>query len=50
MHYQDLGYLQSGLTSSFIKRKHGEEKITYIHPKLKKFPDWTYGITVFKNK
>jgi uracil-DNA glycosylase family 4 len=44
------GTLASGLTKSFIERKHGEEKITYIHPKLKKFTDWTYGIIVFQEQ
>jgi len=34
---------------SFIKRKHGEEKITYLHPKLEKILEKTYGIVTYQD-
>ncbi|MDO8304147.1 MAG: DNA polymerase III subunit alpha, partial [Sedimentisphaerales bacterium] len=36
------------LIPSFIKRKHGEEKITYLHPKLEPILKNTYGIGVYQ--
>ncbi len=38
------------LIPSFIKRKHGEERITYLHPKLKPILDMTYGIGVYQEQ
>ncbi len=35
---------------SFIKRKHGEEKITYDHPLMEKYLKDTYGITVYQEQ
>ena len=35
---------------SFIKRKHGEERITYIHPKLEPILKNTYGIGVYQEQ
>ncbi len=35
---------------SFIKRKHGEEKITYDHPLMEKYLKETYGITVYQEQ
>ncbi len=34
----------------FIKRKHGEEKITYDHPLMETFLKDTYGITVYQEQ
>lgn len=35
---------------SFIKRKHGEEKITYLHPKFENALSQTYGILVYQEQ
>ena len=35
---------------SFIKRKHGEEKITYLHPKMENALGQTYGILVYQEQ
>ncbi len=35
---------------SFIRRKHGEEKITYDHPLMEKYLRDTYGITVYQEQ
>ncbi len=38
------------LLPSFIKRKHGEERITYLHPKLKPILENTYGVGVYQEQ
>ncbi|MDP2676402.1 MAG: DNA polymerase III subunit alpha [bacterium] len=38
------------LIPSFIKRKQGEEKITYLHPKLAPILENTYGIGVYQEQ
>ena len=38
------------LIPSFIKRKHGEEKISYLHPKLEPILKNTYGIGVYQEQ
>lgn len=35
---------------SFIKRKHGEEEITYLHPKMEAALSNTYGILVYQEQ
>ncbi len=35
---------------SFIKRKHGEEEITYDLPEMKEYLEETYGITVYQEQ
>ncbi|MCA9348404.1 DNA polymerase III subunit alpha, partial [Candidatus Saccharibacteria bacterium] len=35
---------------SFIKRKHGEEEITYLHPKMENALSSTYGILVYQEQ
>ncbi|MFH1634423.1 MAG: DNA polymerase III subunit alpha [Chloroflexota bacterium] len=35
---------------SYIKRMHGEEEITYLHPKLEPILEETYGITVYQEQ
>jgi DNA polymerase-3 subunit alpha len=35
---------------SFIKRKHGQEKITYLHPKFEASLESTYGILVYQEQ
>ncbi len=34
----------------FIDRKHGKKEITYLHPKMKKALEKTYGITVYQEQ
>ena len=38
------------LIPSYIKRKHGEEKITYLHPKLAPILEKTYGIGIYQEQ
>lgn len=38
------------LIPSFIKRKHGKEKVEYIHPKLEPILKKTYGIGVYQEQ
>ena len=38
------------LIPSFIARKHGKEKVTYLHPKLEPILKNTYGITVYQEQ
>ncbi len=33
----------------YIKRKHGQKPVTYIHPKMKSFLDKTYGVLVYQD-
>ena len=35
---------------SYIKRKHGEEEITYLHPKLEPILKGTYGIMIYQEQ
>lgn len=38
------------LIPQFIRRKHGEEKYTYLHPRLKDILEKTYGICVYQEQ
>jgi DNA polymerase-3 subunit alpha len=38
------------LIPQFIRRKHGEEKYSYLHPALKPILDKTYGICVYQEQ
>ncbi len=35
--------------NDYIARKHGTAPITYLHPKMKKFLDTTYGVLVYQD-
>ena len=35
--------------NEYIKRKHGKKPVTYLHPKMKKFLDTTYGVLVYQD-
>jgi len=35
--------------TNYIARKHGKEKITYLHPKMEKFLDKTFGVLVYQD-
>lgn len=38
------------LIPSYIRRKHGQEKITYLHPKLEPILKTTYGIGIYQEQ
>lgn len=44
------GPLESGISDSFIARKHGKEKISYIHKDIEKFLKTTYGTMVYQEQ
>jgi DNA polymerase-3 subunit alpha len=44
------GPLGSNMVDDFIKRKHGEKKIEYIHEKLEPILKETYGILVYQEQ
>ncbi len=44
------GPWDSGLVESFLKRRHGEESISYIHPVLEPVLKDTYGIILFQEQ
>lgn len=35
--------------TNYIARKHGKEKIVYLHPKMEKFLDKTFGVLVYQD-
>jgi len=44
------GPLDSGMAEQYIKRKHGKEKIKYLHPLLESFLKDTYGVIVYQEQ
>jgi len=44
------GPLDSGMVDQFIKRKHGEEPIRYLHPALEEILRDTYGVIVYQEQ
>ncbi len=44
------GPMKSGMLDDFIKRKRGENKFTYSHPKLEDVLKTTYGIIVYQEQ
>lgn len=44
------GPLGSNMVDDFIKRKHGEKEIEYLHPKLEPILRETYGIIVYQEQ
>ena len=44
------GPLDSGMVDDFVKRKHGEQKITYAHPLLEPVLKDTYGTIVYQEQ
>ena len=44
------GPLQSGMVDTFVKCKHGDEKITYLHPLLEPILSETYGVMVYQEQ
>jgi len=44
------GPLGSGMVEDFIKRRHGEVEITYLHPALEAILKPTYGVIVYQEQ
>ncbi|HXJ34236.1 MAG TPA: DNA polymerase III subunit alpha [Candidatus Eisenbacteria bacterium] len=44
------GPLDSGMVDEFIKRKHGKDKISYLHPALEPILRDTYGVIVYQEQ
>jgi DNA polymerase-3 subunit alpha len=44
------GPLDSGMAEEYIKRKHGKEKIIYLHPLLEPILKDTYGVIVYQEQ
>lgn len=44
------GPLSAGLTDSFIRRKNGEEAVSYDHPSMKPALESTYGVLVYQEQ
>ncbi|MBI4175466.1 DNA polymerase III subunit alpha [Candidatus Berkelbacteria bacterium] len=44
------GPLGSGLVDSFIRRKHGQEQVTYLHPLTEDALRATYGVPIFQEQ
>jgi len=44
------GPLSAGLTDSFIKRKNGQEEISYAHPLMEKALGTTFGVLVYQEQ
>jgi DNA polymerase-3 subunit alpha len=44
------GPLDSGMAEEYIKRKHGREKIKYLHPLLELILKDTYGVIVYQEQ
>ncbi len=44
------GPLQSGMVEDFVKRKHGEQEITYPHPSLEPILKPTYGVILYQEQ
>ena len=44
------GPLGSGMVEDFIKARHGEKKVTYLHPRLAEILEPTYGIILYQEQ
>ncbi|MEE9452297.1 MAG: DNA polymerase III subunit alpha [Gammaproteobacteria bacterium] len=44
------GPLQSGMVDDFIARKHGHEKVVYLHPQLEPILKSTYGVILYQEQ
>ncbi len=44
------GPLDGGVIDTFIERKHGKNKVEYLHPSLEKILGATYGVIVFQEQ
>jgi len=44
------GPIQSGMIDDFVKRKHGKQKVVYMHPVLEPILRNTYGVIVYQDQ
>jgi DNA polymerase-3 subunit alpha len=44
------GPIQSGMIDDFVKRKHGKQKVTYMHPTLESILRPTYGVIAYQDQ
>jgi DNA polymerase-3 subunit alpha len=44
------GPLGSGMVDDYVKRKHGRQKVSYIHPKLAPVLEETYGVMAYQEQ
>jgi DNA polymerase-3 subunit alpha len=44
------GPIQSGMIDDFVKRKHGKQKVTYMHPALEPILKPTYGVIAYQDQ
>ncbi|MDR3332595.1 MAG: DNA polymerase III subunit alpha [Synergistaceae bacterium] len=44
------GPLKSGMTESYVRRKHGREKVEYPHPLLEEALSETYGVVLYQEQ
>lgn len=44
------GPLNSGLHNRYLKRRFGEEEVSYLHPKLEKVLEDTYGVMIYQEQ
>jgi len=44
------GPLKSGMVDDYIKRKHGEAKVEYLHPSLEPYLKATHGLIVYQEQ
>lgn len=58
-HFEDLiplvalyrpGPLNSGMVADFVKRRHGETAVTYLHPVLKPILEDTFGVILYQEQ
>ena len=44
------GPLQTGMADSYIKRKHGQESVDYLHDDLRELLGETYGVILYRSR
>ena len=44
------GPIQSGMIDDFAKRKHGKQRVTYMHPSIESILKKTYGVIVYQDQ
>jgi DNA polymerase-3 subunit alpha len=44
------GPIQSGMIDDFVKRKHGRQRVTYMHPLLEPILRNTYGVILYQDQ
>ena len=44
------GPLESGMTDDYVERRHGRQKVSYPHPRLKDVLEETYGLPIYQDQ